>query len=116
MNNKTNNAYAGYADSITVMSFDEYEDIRDRMNERRKQRINKDRERRALYYRQQRLMGAIIMIVGIACLITGCCITAKILEYFGIFAAVVGLYIVVTPQMILVNKYYLERKDKLNEY
>ncbi|HJI56600.1 MAG: hypothetical protein ACLSGX_02865 [Pseudoruminococcus massiliensis] len=48
--------------------------------------------------------------------ITGCCITAKILEYFGIFAAIVGLYIVVTPQMILVNKYYLERKDKLNEY
>ena len=112
--NKTN--FGTYTEPQTFMSFNEYENVRKQLNERRKQRIGKDREHRALYYRQQRLMGAIIMLVGIACLITGCIIAVNILEYFGIFISLVGLYTIFTRQMVLVNKYYLERQDKYNEY
>lgn len=104
------------SEAVTYMSFDEYEDIREQMNARRKRRIAKDRERRAVYFRQQRIMGFLIMAVGIACLITGCQLVAKILEYFGIAVGVVGLYTVFTRQMVLINKYYLERQDKYNEY
>lgn len=112
--NKTN--FEAYEEPQTFMSFNEYENMREQLNEHRKRRIDKDRERRALYYRQQRLMGTIIMFVGIVCLITGCIIAANILEYFGIFVGLVGLYTILTRQMVLVNKYYLERQDKYNEY
>ncbi len=115
-NNYSANYDGRYAEPETFMSFNEYENMREQLNERRKQRIGKDRERRAVYYRQQRIMGVAIMLVGIACLIIGCVITASILEYFGIFVGLVGLYTIFTRQMVLVNKYYLERQDKYNEY
>lgn len=98
------------------MSFNDYEDMRDKFNERRKQRVHKDRERKAMYYSQQRIMGAIITLVGIICLIIGCAITANILEYFGLFISIIGIYTVFTRQMLLINKYYLECQDKYNEF
>ena len=101
---------------ITVMTYDEYEDIRESMNARRKARANKERERRAKYYARQRIMGIAIFAAGIACLIAGIFMNAETIEYFGVFVGVVGLYVVVTKQMIFVDKYYLECQDRVNEY
>lgn len=39
-----------YSEPITVMTYDEYEDIREEMNARRKKRVFKDRENRVKYY------------------------------------------------------------------
>ena len=105
-----------YNEPITVMTYDEYEDIRESMNARRRARVSKDRERRAKYYNRQRLMGLVIMLAGVLCLIVGCLMTARVLEYFGAAIGVFGLYIMVTKQMILVDKYYLEHQDRFNEY
>ena len=112
----TNTAYQTKAEPIMYMSYDEFEDMKDKMNERRQSRIRKERERKANYYKRQRLMGVLIMLVGIGCLIAGCCLHTTLMEYFGVFVGVVGLYIIVTPQMVLVDKYYLEFKDKFNQY
>ena len=114
MNEKA--AIQNQSEGIVYMTYDEYEDVKSQMNERRQIRMRKDRERRARYYKRQRILGALIMLVGIICIIIGCFIHTNLLEIFGVLVGVVGLYIIVTPQMVLVDKYYLEIKDRLNQY
>lgn len=99
-----------------LMTFEDYESIRNGLNTRRSDRKARDRERRMKYYRRQKLFGAIIMAVGAAFLGIGCCIDEGIMQYFGAVVGVAGLYIIVTKQMVLVDKYYLEYHDRINEY
>ena len=107
---------SNYKKPITVMTYDEYEDIRERMNARRKVRISRDRERRARYYSRQRLLGFAILFVGVLCLIAGCVLESKIPEYFGLAVSAFGLFVIVTKHTILIDKYYLELQDRFNEY
>lgn len=101
---------------VTVMSYDDYEDIRESMNRRAKGRRAADRENMAKYYGRQRIFGLVILLVGVVCLIVGDGISSSIMEYFGAAVGLYGLYMSVTKHMILVDSYYIERQDKLNEY
>lgn len=101
---------------ITYMSYGEWENIKDEMNARRLSRLNKERRRKAVYFRKQHCTGALIFLIGLICLITGCSIDNSILQYFGGIIGIAGLYLVLTKQMVLVDNYYLERQDKINEY
>lgn len=105
-----------YRDPITVMTYDDYEDIRERMNARRSLRASKDRKKRAKYYSRQRLTGFLVLSIGISCMIAGCAIDVKILEYFGAAVGLFGLYMIFTKHMVLVDEYFLEKQDKFNEY
>ena len=98
------------------MTYEDYENLKDKMNSHRRKRIKIDRQNRTRYYTKQRIMGAGIMLIGIIALIVGCGIDTPLLEYFGAFVGAVGLYTIMTPKMILVDWYYLQRQDKINEY
>lgn len=98
------------------LSYEEYENLKTQMNSRRTNRIRAERERKAKYFKKQRLFGALIMLAGIGCIVGGKFLEAMILQYFGVAVGVVGLYTMITPQMVLINKYYLERQDKMNQY
>lgn len=101
---------------ITYMSYNEWEDIKDEMNERRLRRIVKERRRRAMYFKRQHIAGAVIFIAGIICLMIGCGVDKMLLQCFGAVVGLAGLYLVLTKQMVLVDNYFLERQDKMNEY
>lgn len=97
---------------VTYMSFNDYEYVRANLNKKRLEKMQVQRKKEALYYKKQRLLGLVIMLVGIICLSLGCILWAKPMEYFGLIAGIAGLYVMFTPQMILIDRYYLERKDK----
>lgn len=101
---------------ITFMSYNQWEDIKDGMNERRLRRIAKERRRKAMYFKRQHIAGAAIFIVGIICLMIGCRFDKMLLQYFGAPVGLAGLYLVLTKRMVLVDNYFLERQDKMNEY
>lgn len=100
---------------VMVMTYDDYEDIREGMNRRAKARRMVDRENMAKYYGRQRIFGLVILLVGVVCLVVGSNIS-KIMEYFGAVVGLYGLYVSVTKHMVLKDSYYIERQDKFNEY
>lgn len=100
---------------ITYMSYDEWAKINDGMKKQRLLKHLRERRRKAGYYKRQRLMGAIIMLIGIICMVISCIISQRTLQAFGVVFGIVGLYIILTKQMILVDNYYLEYQDRINE-
>lgn len=109
-NNGVNNHNNGI---ITFMSYDEFADIQEQMDARRKCRKAKERKNRAMYFHRQRIMGAAIGLVGIALLILGCYLDTRIMQAFGAFTGVFGLLIITTRQMVLVDSYYLECQERM---
>lgn len=116
MNKTQENVNSSYDNVITYMSFDEWENINEDMEKRRDIKRLKERHRKARYFKRQRCLGAIIMLVGTICLISGSIITKTILQYFGLIIGFVGLYIMYTKQMIVVDGYYLECQDRINKF
>lgn len=100
---------------ITYMSYGEWENINSDMENRKNTKRLRERRRKAGYYKRQRLMGAIIMLIGIICMVVSCIISQRVLQGFGVIVGIVGLYTIMTKQMILVDSYYLEHQDKVNE-
>lgn len=100
---------------ITYMSYDEWAKLNDGMEKRRLLKRLRERRRKAGYYKRQRLMGAIIMLIGIICMVISCIISQRVLQGFGVIVGIVGLYTVMTKQMILIDSYYLEYQDKVRE-
>lgn len=105
-----------HASAPVLMTYDDYEYIRRSISAERNGRRARERERRMKYYRRQKLFGAVIMAVGAFFLGVGCGINENIVQYFGAGIGAVGLYTIITRRMILVDKYYLEYHDRINEY
>lgn len=116
MNKAQENINSSYDNVVTYMSYNEWEDINEDMEKRRNVKRLKEQHRKACYFRWQRCLGAIIMLVGIMCLISGSIITQRVLQYFGLITGFVGLYMMYTKQMIVVDGYYLECQDRINKF
>lgn len=99
---------------ITFMSYNEFADLQEQMEARRKSRKAKERKNRAMYFHRQRILGAIVGLIGVALLIFGCYLNARIMQAFGAFTGVFGLLIMTTRQMILVDSYYLECQERMH--
>ena len=97
----------------TVMSFDDFASIQDKMEQRRNNRRAKERKNRVTYFRRQRLLGAVCAAVGILFLLLGCYIDSQVMQVFGAAVGLAGLFIITTKQMILVDAYYLECQDRM---
>ena len=98
---------------VTVMSFDEFANIQDKMEQRRNIRREKDRKNRITYFHRQRIFGAIVGAIGIFFLILGSYIASEIMQIFGAAVGLVGLFILTTKQMIVVDSYFLECQDRM---
>lgn len=97
------------------MSYDEWAKLNDGMEKRRFLKRLRERRRKAGYYKRQRLMGAIIMLIGIICMVISCIISQSVLQVVGAIFGIAGLYTILTKQMILIDSYYLEYQDRINE-
>ena len=93
---------------ITYMSYDEWENLKNKINKRRLSKINEERKRKMMYFRRQRSIGIIVFLVGLICLLIGCNTGNLILQYFGGIIGIVGFYLVLTKRMMLVDNYFLE--------
>lgn len=103
-------------DVINVMTFEEWERVRDVLNNRQLKKKRKERKRMALYFKRQRLFGFAIMAFGIITTIVGHCSDIVGLQYMGVGVGLLSLYPIFTKEMMLVDEYFLEYQDKLNQY
>lgn len=100
---------------INVMTFNEWEEINNAMKERDKNKRKKEYMRMARYFRRQRLYGGMIVAFGIICIITGHIAKIVNMECLGILVSLAGLYVTLTKQMMLVDEYFLEYEDRMNQ-
>lgn len=98
------------------MSYEDWENINEDMEKRRSIKRLKERQKRACYFRRQRRLGTIIMLLGIVCLISGSVVIQRVLQGFGVITGFVGLYMMYTNQMVVVDGYYLECQDRINRF
>lgn len=98
------------------MSYEDWENINEDMEKRRGAKKLKEQHKRACYFRRQRRLGAIIMLLGIICLILGSFVLQRVLQGFGVITGFAGLYMMYTNQMIVVDGYYLECQDRINRF
>ena len=78
------------------------------------QKMQYERTRRASYYKRQRSMGFMLLLVAMTVLIVACVNAFAVLQGVGVVVALFGLYTMLTRQMVLVDSYYLECMDKIN--
>lgn len=87
----------------------EYAQMRRRQQEREKRRRQRERERRKNYFIQQKICGVVLLILTIAaCAFTGDATIAVI-------TVPLGLTLVVSKRMWLINKYYWSAQEKSRE-
>ena len=103
-------------DVINVMTFDEWENVRESMSNRQLQKKRKERKKMALYFRRQRAFGCVIMAFAVVCMIIGKVSGVEELGALGIVAGIAALYVIMTKHMMYVNEYFLEHEDKINQY
>ena len=96
------------------LPFSDWENINRNRRGASMQKLKAEREKRARYYKHQRLFGFALLVLAIIVLIVACANGYEILQGVGIVLALFGLYTMLTRQMILINEYYLECMDKIN--
>ena len=106
----------GKTDFVTVMSYDDFAAIQDKMEQRRRKRRAKDREDKIAYFKHQRYLGIAILLAGAIIVAAGSGLNADKLQLFGAVVGISGLYVMLTKQMILIDRYYLECQDRINDY
>lgn len=73
---------------------------------RRMRELEVERQRRALYFLKQKLLGVVLIAISlISAKVTGDATAA-------VFLAPVGLYTIFTKEMFLVDSYFLEQEEK----
>ena len=96
------------------LSYNDWESINQNRRGVSAQKLKAEREKRASYYKKQRLFGFEILALAVFVLIVACVNAYEILQGVGIVMALLGVYTMLTKQMILINEYYLECMDKIN--
>lgn len=78
------------------------------------EKMERERQRRANYYKRQRAFGCVLLLIAFAMLLVASLNDFRVMQGVGAAVAGVGLYAVLTRQMVLIDKYYLECMDKIN--
>ena len=84
-----------------------------KFREERKNRIRQRAEinRRTQYYMQQKLFGVVFILFAVALFVISHNNDIPEFLTMGIIAFAVGLYVIMTKHMILVNSYWLEKLE-----
>lgn len=100
--------------TVDVMTFDQWSELYQQMNDRKDAKKKRQMERMARYYRRQRAMGASIMALGVCLLAIGSLFMFDVMAVGGLGLTLAGLYISFTKAMVFVDKFYLEYQEKVN--
>lgn len=98
---------------IQVMTYNDWEELSDDVKHRKRMNYIKANKRMAAYYKRQRLMGYILMTLGLITVTVGCANEWGLLKTIGTFVSGIGLYCLFTKRMIYIDRYYLECQDRL---
>lgn len=95
------------------MTYNEWEKLN--QTEEQEKRIYYKRANRLMaeYYKRQRVMGYILIALGLIAVAVGCGKVWNTLRTIGAVVSIFGLYCTITRRMIYIDKYYFECQDRL---
>lgn len=114
--NNASNKKHKYDQYETLMTYDDFATIEDAAASRRNRKREADRKNRIIYFKRQRSLGVVVASIGTALLCAGCLSGTYVLQGFGATVGLVGLFLMLTKQMVVVDTYYLECQDRMNQY
>lgn len=98
---------------IRVMTYDDWETLNNNVIHSKRMNYIKANRRMALYYKRQRLMGYILIIIGLISVSIGNANSWDTLNILGIVTFGIGIFSLFTKRMLYIDKYYLECHDRL---
>lgn len=102
--------YEDKEDTIRVMTYEEWEEVRETAERMMKRKQNKARKRMELYYKQQRIFGLYVCTIAVVFILMGYITNITTLMVLGDVFALSGLYTMFTRRMLLVNSYFIEKR------
>ena len=93
---------------IQVMTYDQWEERHKQVQKRARRKRKKELQKMQQYYLRQKIYGFMILVFG---LLVGCIanlLTWDNLFFLGVIIVVSGLYVMITRQMLIVNRYFIE--------
>lgn len=102
--------YEDKEDTIRVMTYEEWEEVRETVERMMKRKQNKARKRMELYYKQQRIFGLYVCTIAVVFILMGYITNITTLMVLGDVFALSGLYTMFTRRMLLVNSYFIEKR------
>lgn len=100
---------------IQVMTYNDWEQLNNDIKHQKRMNYIKANKRMAEYYKRQRIMGFIIIVIGLVAVVIGCANDWGILDTLGYIISGIGLYCLFTKRMIYIDKYYFECQDRLRD-
>lgn len=100
---------------IEAMTFDQWKNVYDQMCNHKSRGYKREMARLANYYKRQRMIGVIILLSGIFLAVIGSAAAWKYLCYVAIGLVAVGVFVMFTKNMLYVDKYYIEHRERVKE-
>lgn len=97
------------------MSYQDWEELSANEMEEKMVRYRRANRRMAKYYKRQRTMGLLFMVIGLIAVGIGYPMTWKLLYILGTIITLTGLYCMFTKRMVYIDKYYLECQDRMRD-
>lgn len=90
------------------MNCEDWDNVRKTFAKNHVQEVMRERRRMDMYFRRQRFYGGAAFVAGAILIIVGYCLNMPMLRGLGMAAGLVGLYLMTTKAMIIMDEYYLE--------
>ena len=104
-----------FDDTIQAMTYQDWKCLEDEAKHYKRMKYIKSNKRMGMYFRRQRFMGYILIIIGLIAVGVGCSRNWEIMNTLGAIIGVSGLYCLFTKRMIYIDRYYLECQDRLRD-
>lgn len=95
------------------MTYGDWNNISTQNNAAYLQRMQYERKKRADYYYRQRILGFEILSIGMIVAVLCYFFSLAFLGAVGTVVALIGLYVILSKHMILVDEYYFECMDRI---
>lgn len=95
------------------MTYQDWEELSADEQEEKLVKYRKANRLMASYYKRQRIMGYIFVVISLIAVGVGCAMNWQVLYTLGAVVCIFGLYCVITRRMIYIDKYYFECQDRL---
>lgn len=114
--NNSSNKKHKYDQYELLMTYSDFTNIEYAAAAYRNRKRKTDRKNRITYFKRQRSLGVVVAALGTFLLCAGCLSNTYVLQCFGATVGLVGLFLMLTKQMVVVDTYYLECQDRINQY
>lgn len=98
----------------TLMTYGDWQEYTTEYKRRILAHMEREREKRAAYYARQRAFGLLLLVISLTSMLIASVNRFDVVLGISAIVALLGVYMMLTRQMILIDGYYLEVMDKIS--